>query len=92
MYPDVPHPNGGPPWGTPPPPSLLICGCCCADCIRLRTPPSFYLLPNLSVALLKPTCFLLLLAYCFSGTSVASRSMIAQVSVFVVKPMKNHTF
>ena len=92
MYLRYPIRTGVPLGGPPPPPSLLICGGCCVDCIRLHMPPSFYLLSSLSVALLKQICSLLLLAYCFSGTSVASRSMIAQVSIFVVFPKENLMF
>ena len=56
MYLHYPILGGVPPGGTPPqPPSLSICGGCCVDCIRLRMPPSFYLLSSLSVALLKQT-------------------------------------
>ena len=80
------YPRRGPPWGDPPqPPSLSICGGCCFDCIQLHIPDSFYLLSSFSVALLKQTCSLLLLAYCFSCNFLASRSTIAQVSTFVVK-------
>ena len=83
----------GAPGGDPPPATnLYICGGYCLDCIRLRMPPLLFLSSISSVAFLKQTCSLLFLAYCFSCTFLASRSMIAQVFVFVVKPMENHTF
>ena len=44
------------------------------------------------ITMLLHTHFCLLPAYCFSCTFLASRSMIAQVSTFVVKPLENHTF
>ena len=72
---------GGAPGGDPPPPPLNVC----LDCMRLRMSPWLLVLSVSSVALLKQTCSVLLLAYSCFGTSLASRSMIAQVREFVYK-------
>ena len=89
--PPLSYPSGGAPWGDPPSPNLSICGGSCLDCIRLPM-PTLFLSSSYSVALLKQISSLLLLAYFFSCTFLASRSMIAQVFIFIVKPMENNTF
>ena len=85
--PPLSYPRWGP-WGGPPPPPLNVC----LDCMRLRMSPWLHVLSVSSVALLKQTCSVLLLAYSCFGTSLASRSMIAQVRVFLIKPMEKHAF
>ena len=50
------------------------------------------LFAHLPTTFLEQMCSFLLPAYCFACTSLASRSMIAQVSEFLVFPKENHRF